>query len=283
MTDTGLYTVHAPIIQKARAGIPLGTCVYSGWLGNEPYATALSNYQQITPEVEGGYWWVYGKGAGWGGMDRLVEYARAYGMEVLYHCLRWWWDAQPPDVEAWITEAMQRYPDIFAWVVCNEAWNCWTGEPMYSQIEDSYRIARRVRPDCQLWYNGLLFHPLEQSRVMSLIDLGLVDAVGIQMHHDLQSPLDCYIPLVEWLASNRIPWAVTELDVSIYNTLPETFALQANAYREVAQFCLDYGAEFLAMWGVADCVSWLREYYPLPFGMDYSPKAAWAAIQNVLR
>ena len=260
--------------------------IRGGW-PTRPYATALSNYQQVTPEVELSYWWVYGPNFdgphGWAGMDALYKYALKWGFEIFGHCLRWCWDAQPPDIEAWITEAMKRYPSIYAWVVCNEAYNCWTGEPTIPMIEDSYRIARLIRPDAQLWYNGLLFHPLEQSRVMDLIDLGLVDAVGIQMHHDLDETLEQYSPLVEWLVSNRIPWAVTEYDCIIPNTLPETLQRQAERYREVAQFCLDYGAEWFGVWGIADCVSWQYGYYPLPFGMDYSPKPAWAAVKNTLR
>ena len=282
--NTSIYQVHCPVIQVARIGMPLGVAAYSGWLTNTAYETVLSNYQQITPEVEGGWWWVYGDNPhGWGGMDRLAEYARAYGMEVFYHCLRWCWGAQPPDPEAWIVEAMTRYPSIYAWVVVNEGYNCWNGTETIPMIEDSYRIARMVKPAAQLWYNGLLFNPVEWEPVKALISAGLVDSVGIQMHHDLDETLDQYAPFVEWLVANRVPWAVTELDVIIPNVLPETLQRQAGRYREVAQFCLDYGAEFLAMWGVSDANSWQYEYYPLPFGRDYSPKPAWAAVQNVLR
>lgn len=267
--------------------MPLGTAVYSGGLTNEAYITALSNYQMVTPEVELSYWWVYGPNFdgphGWAGMDALYKYANKWGFEIFGHCLRWCWDVQPPDVEVWIVEAMKRYPDIFAWVVANEAYNCWNGTPTIPMIAESFEIARMVKPAAQLWYNGLLFSPVEWEPVKALISAGLVDSVGIQMHHDLDETLDQYAPFVEWLQANRVPWAVTELDVIIPNVLPETLQRQAGRYREVAQFCLDYGAEFLAMWGVADCVSWQRAYYPLPFDWNYIPKAAWAALQTILR
>ena len=117
---------------------------------------------------------------------------------------------------------------------------------------------------------------------MALVDQGLCDAIGIQMHHDLDDTCEEYIPLVEWLQSNHIPWAVTELDVIIPNTLPDTLMRQANTYRYAVQLCMDYGAEFCAVWGVADCVSWQYDYYPLPFGRDYKPKPAWAILSEGL-
>ena len=272
--------VHLPMVYKYRSSLPLGAAVYSGNLANRDYLSVLANYQQITPEVEGGYWWVCEHG--WGGMDKLSEYARSNGLDIFYHCLRWWWDKQPPDVAAWITEAMRRYPDISDWVVVNEGYNCWTGEPTIPQIEESYYIAQRVLPAARLWYNGLLFDSLEQSRAMALVDAGLCDAIGIQMHHDLDDDCARYEPLVEWLQSNHVPWAVTELDVIIPNTLPDTLIRQAEAYGRVTELCLDYGAEFCAVWGVADCVSWQYDYYPLPFGRDYKPKPAWAILSEGL-
>ena len=134
--------VNLPMVYKYRSSLPLGAAVYSGALANRDYLSTLANYQQITPEVEGGYWWVCEHG--WGGMDKLSEYARSNGLDIFYHCLRWWLDKQPPDIGAWITEAMRRYPGVSDWVVVNEGYNCWTGEPTIPAIEESYYIAQRT-------------------------------------------------------------------------------------------------------------------------------------------
>ena len=56
-----LHTVHCPIIlNQHRARIPLGTCTHAGYFSDARHVDRLENYQIITPEVDGGYWWVYG-------------------------------------------------------------------------------------------------------------------------------------------------------------------------------------------------------------------------------
>lgn len=278
-----LYTVYCPAIQRLyQARTPFGTAAYSGCFGNAQYMAVMNQYSRLTPEVEGGFWYVYGKGMGWDGMDRLVRHAMSSGQTVFYHCLRWWFETQPDDIAEWIIEAMLRYPSIHAWVVVNEGYSCWTGAETIPLIEDSFRLARLLRPECQLWYNGLLFHPLEQERVKALVLAGLVDAVGIQMHHDLSDDCLDYVPFVEWLSTNGVPWACTELDIIIPNTLPATLELQAAAYRRVVELCTEYYAKFLTTWGVADCVSWQAKYYPLPFDMEYRPKPAWDVLTEAV-
>ena len=141
-------TTYLPLLTNAHS-IELGTAVSNLYIGDTRYNQILAaNFERITPEIEGGYWWIYGRGNGWGWMDNIVEIAEANDQEILYHNLRWWWEAQPPDIRVWITEAMTRYPMITDWVVVNEGWGyCNQTIPL---IDESFVIAREVRPDCSL-------------------------------------------------------------------------------------------------------------------------------------
>ena len=116
------YSVHIPMVSRSHS-IELGTAVADVYMWDDRYNEFLAeNFDRITPEVEGGYWYVYGLHNGWQPMDAIVQVAEENNQEVFYHCLRWWWETQPPDIRIWITEAMTRYPTITDWVVVNEGW-----------------------------------------------------------------------------------------------------------------------------------------------------------------
>ena len=180
---------------------------------------------------------------------------------------------QPPDIRIWITEAMTRYPTITDWVVVNEGWGyCNQTIPL---IDESFVIAREVRPDARLWYNGLLTDTCEQEQAIRLVQLGYADAIGIQMHLNLYSDLTVFIPLLEWLTFNNIPWAITEIDIIIpvYNDYYTN--LQTEMYGRVIELFLRYNGEFFSMWGVSDAVSWQASNFPLPIDLNYIPKPSW--------
>ena len=284
MIETCPHTVYMPIVQRKGKRLPLGTCVHPSYWRDPRYLSALSNYKVITPEVAGGWWWVYGGDGypahGWGDMDAIYQFAQDNGQRLISYPLRWWYpDAriQPPDIEAWITEVMERYPLIMDWQVVNEGWTVY-GIPTIAQIDESYQTARKVRWGARLWYNGILASDYEQEQVMRLVEEGLVDCVGIQCHHDLKTDHWPYAWFVYWMRKNHVPWAVTELDVCIPDTEPETLEAQAAMYANTVTMCRDYGAEFIATWGVADCVSWKRDFYPLPLDVNYQPKPAWREL-----
>ena len=206
-------------------------------------------------------------------MDTIVQIAEENEQEILYHCLRWWWEAQPPDIRIWITEAMTRYPTITDWVVVNEGWGyCNQTIPL---IDESFIIAREVRPDARLWYNGLLTDTCEQEQAIRLVQLGYADAIGIQMHLNLDADLDVFRPLLDWLQANNVAWAITELDVIVPVDNAYYRALQADIYGQVVELFLEYGGEFISMWGVSDAVSWQASNYPLPIDVNYLFKPAW--------
>lgn len=205
-------------------------------------------------------------------MDTIVEYANKRGLPVFYHCLSWSFLDQPADYNAWIVEAMTRYPSITDWVVVNEDYP----DP---DIVEKFQLARRTRPDTRLWYNGLFYDEAERIAAIRLVKEGLADAIGVQMHINLYPDMSIYTPLLEWLQANDVPWRITELDVSIPSPTPEFLSLQADVYELAMALCARYECEAVTVWGIADGVSnWLTLSYPLPFDGDYNPKPAWRVL-----
>jgi len=273
------HTTYLPLLTNAHS-IELGTAIHPGFMWDKRYSDILAeNFDRVTPEVAGGYWYVYGLHNGWQPMDTIVQIAEDNNQEILYHCLRWWWEAQPPDIRIWITEVMTRYPMITDWVVVNEGWGyCNQTIPL---IDESFVIAREVRPDARLWYNGLLTDTCEQEQAIRLVQLGYADAIGIQMHLNLYSDLTVFIPLLEWLTLNNIPWAITEIDIIIpvYNEYYTN--LQTEMYGRVIELFLRYNGEFFSMWGVSDAVSWQASNFPLPIDLNYLPKPSWFLLHGI--
>jgi GH35 family endo-1,4-beta-xylanase len=267
-------TTYLPLLTNAHS-IELGTAIHPGFMWDERYTDSLAtNFDRVTPEVAGGYWYVYGLHNGWQPMDAIVQIAEENNQEIFYHCLRWWWEAQPPDIRIWITEAMTRYPTITDWVVVNEGCDYY-GNVTIPQIDESFVIAREIRPDARLWYNGLLDGVAEQQQAIRLVQLGYADAIGIQMHLNLYSDIDVFRPLLDWLQANNVAWAITELDVIVPVDNAYYRDLQAHIYGQVVELFLEYGGEFISMWGVSDAVSWQKEYFPLPIDINYLFKPAW--------
>jgi GH35 family endo-1,4-beta-xylanase len=279
-----MITVKIPSLLKHwRPRLPWGTAYHPGYAVNPLYEPLVRKYYKIlTPEVCGCWYWVYGeKNYGWDDMDKLVEYARKTGKSVHYAHLRWWFpdaSTQPPDIYAWIYEAMTRYKySITDWTVCNEVW--WWDRQTITLVPDSYTYAKIVNPKARLFYNGLLFQEYEQEAVKSLIQLGLVQAVGVQFHHTLETNYGLYTNFLAWLKSNKVPWRISELDIEIPTVDdPELqmyyFEEQAKQYSIVLSIAREYKPFEIGFWGPGDGWSWAGDH-PLLFDKQCKPKPAY--------
>jgi GH35 family endo-1,4-beta-xylanase len=285
------------MVMRNWRGMPLGTCTHPSYLLDERHWQILvDDYQMITPEVAGGYWWVYGgpisgEGHGWDDMDWLVQWAANNGKQMHYHCLRWWWEDQPADPLGWIEEAMRRYPGIMEWIVVNEGW-CYTGATI-PLIDESYIKAREIAnklaeereegedaPKRRLWYNGLFIRENENEEVKRLVEMGLVDAVGIQMHIDLNEDFDIFIPFLWWLKKNGVPWRISEMDVAIPDMSDANLAAQAGQYARSVDLLGEFGGESHSTWGPSDDRSWLAKSFPTPRDIYVQPKPAWEVLRG---
>jgi len=285
MTDTPvLQQVLCPMVMRKWRGMPLGTCTHPSYLADvRHWQILVDDYQMITPEVAGGYWWVYGSTFGgphgWGDMDALNAFAIEHQKIMHYHCLRWWWEDQPTDPLAWIEEAMRRYPNITEWIVVNEGW--WDADPTIPLIDESYIWARQVRPDARLWYNGLFLKEKEQTEVKRLVEMELVDAVGIQFHIDLDEDFEIFLPFLEWLRANGVPWRISEMDVAICDMSDANLAAQAGQYARSVDLLGEFNGESHSTWGPSDDRSWLAKSFPTPRDIYVQPKPAWEVLRGV--
>ncbi len=136
-------------------------------------------------------------------MDNIYNFAKQNGIPVKAHTLVWgaqapnWINGLSPneqaaEIEEWIRDFCNRYPDIDMIDVVNEAveghapagyarsafGNDW--------ITKSFQLARQYCPNAILIYNDYNFLTWNTDEIMTLIqpavDAGVVDAVGLQAH-----------------------------------------------------------------------------------------------------
>ncbi len=112
-----------------------------------------------------------------------------------------------------------------------------------------------------------------------------IDAVGLQMHINLQTPSVQEIrETIEMFGSLGIKVIITEMDISIYNDIPneegfenqkiitsEILDLQAERYFNVFECFKNYGKTGIltdvVLWGITDRFSW-RNDFPVPKRID---------------
>ncbi len=254
-------------------------------------------------------------------IDQLVDRARQTGLPAEFQHIipdEWRWYPDSAQTEKLTPEAgeeilrthvrtvMERYKDtVTLWSVVNEAINGdakggFTHNPWYDALGINYiRVAfdeaRKTAPDATLMYNDF---DLENDRtkraqvhefLQLLIDAGLVDAVGIQMHYDASHLPDKagVLEAMKEIGSWGVSVHVTELDVDLtqFQGTPEQKLLkQAQIYKEMMSAFLEsgYGATF-STFGFTDLTSMFGTdkspealaAAPLPFDSDLNPKAAY--------
>ncbi len=253
--------------------------------------------------------------------DYLVEFAAANRMKLRGHTLVWhrqipkWLaaggftrDELVAILKNHIQTLVGRYRGkIAAWDVVNEAIDDRTGGyrtdsfwhknlgPDYIAL--AFRFAREADPRAALYYNDYSAEAMNAKSdgvyklVAGLVKEGApVDGVGWQMH--LENGFRVapeHRENARRLAALGLEISITELDVRARLPLtPEASAAQADAYRDVARFCLAEAAcKAIVTWGLTDRHSWIPNEFPgtgdaLIFDRDYRPKPAYRAMAEVL-
>jgi endo-1,4-beta-xylanase len=275
------YYAFIPIVTKA--SILVGTAIAQVFFSVPGYTDHVAdNYGLIVPEVEGKY--DYYQEHGWSGMDEIVEFSEANGLDVHYHTLIWYWSL-PPDSCAWITEAMTRYPTIHDWDVLNEHWTE-TGTTSSIDAVQVFECAREARPDARLWYNGVFSNSNEREHAVALMRAGLIDGIGIQFHIGLGWDISEQIKTIREIENYGGFWRVSELDIRLLlPPSPEDILAQAEMYNMITELCQNSKTcTDITVWGAADNVSWIRVQYPgfgmaTPFDLYYQPKIFWERMQ----
>jgi endo-1,4-beta-xylanase len=173
-------------------------------------------------------------------------------------------------------------------------------------IDNAFRWAREADPKAQLVINESNLESDAKKR-QAMFDLvkGMkargvpVDAIGLQMHIDVQKPSAADIKAtIEFFAPLGVKVMITQMDMSIYSSASEakktpTTALlnaQAQRYKEIFAVFKEEAqkgllADIVMIWGTSDNTSWLnnqpvpgRTDAPLLFDTKLKAKPAFYAL-----
>ncbi|WP_445928850.1 endo-1,4-beta-xylanase [Marinimicrobium sp. C2-29] len=199
----------------------------------------MQYWDQITPENEGKWGSVEGTRDqyDWGPLDDIYDFARANDIPVKAHVLVWGsqqpnWIAslspeeQREEIEEWIVDYCDRYPDTEMIDVVNEALPSHApatyAESAYGDdwILESFRLAREHCPDAILIYNDYNFMTWDTDAIIEMIEpiveSGYVDALGLQAH-GLYAPRVWTAQEIEdkldQIAQLGLPMYVSEYDI----------------------------------------------------------------------
>lgn len=308
----------APAATPLRRPVPLGASVQARHFDDPGYEAAFRReFASMTPENEMKMEIIQPQPGvfNFGPADELVTRARQAGKAVRGHALVFGtqtppWVGRlllPSDAEAalrdHITTVMEHFDeDVREWDVVNEALgpdgsyrsNPWFDKLGPRYVELAFRIAREVDPKATLVYNEFaadvsgIKRDATANLVRGLKEKGLVDAVGLQMHHSLataptREALESTMRMYEQMG---VQVQVTEMDVIAGGpgALSDRLNIQADAYRRAAETCAAVRAcTRFTVWGVSDAYSWMGvDELPLLLDASNQPKPALAAVRDVL-
>ncbi|MGN9768235.1 endo-1,4-beta-xylanase [Micromonospora sp. SD12] len=239
--------------------------------------------------------------------DRIVNHARANGMQVRGHTLAW--HSQQP---AWmqnmsgtalraamlnhVTQVATHYRGkIHSWDVVNEAFaDGSTGARRDSNlqrtgndwIEAAFRAARTADPNAKLCYNDYNTDDWTHAKTQAVYTMvrdfkqrGVpIDCVGLQSHFNSASPYPGnYRTTLSSFAALGVDVQITELDIE------GSGSSQATTYRNVVTDCLAVTrCTGITVWGIRDTDSWRASGTPLLFDGNGNKKPAYDATLSAL-
>jgi endo-1,4-beta-xylanase len=212
-----------------------------------------------------------------------------------------------------VSDIVKKFPQIQEWVVVNEPYlstpqyNYTRPDALYQIIGADYisiafKAAREANPQAKLIYNDTLNHSLSSGinsmtttltneNIMPLIQQGLIDGVGMQMHIDSSRPPSTD-DVIKAMDSYGVPIYITELDVDISGLTgsdKEKGTIQADLFANVLEACLSAKqCVSFTFWNIGDKYSWLELYMnkpnanATPFDDELKPKSAYYAMLQVL-
>ncbi|MFC8817056.1 endo-1,4-beta-xylanase [Streptomyces rochei] len=294
----------------AAQGRYFGTAVAAGHLGEADYAATLDReFNSATPENEM-KWDATEPSRGtftFSAADRVVDHARAQGMDVRGHTLVW--HSQLPSwvgalgaadlrgaMNDRINQVMGRYKgQIHSWDVVNEAFQdgdsgARRSSPFQDKlgdgyIEEAFRTARAADPAAKLCYNDYNTDGVnaKSTAVYAMVKdfkaRGVpIDCVGFQGHFNSNSPVPADLRAnLQRFADLGVDVQITELDIEGSGTA------QADAYARVVDACLAVDrCTGITVWGVTDKYSWRSGGTPLLFDGNYEAKPAYDAVLAAL-
>ncbi|MBB5803931.1 endo-1,4-beta-xylanase [Saccharothrix ecbatanensis] len=294
----------------AESGRYFGTAVAANKLGDSTYVGILNReFKMVTAENEmkmdatepsqGQF--------SYANADRIVNHARAQGMQVRGHALAW--HSQQP---GWmqnmsgtalrnamlnhVTQVATYYRGkIHSWDVVNEAFQDGSSGARRDSnlqrtgndwIEAAFRAARAADPGAKLCYNDYNTDDWTHAKTQAVYRLvqdfkqrGVpIDCVGLQSHFNSQSPVPGnYQTTLQNFANLGVDVQITELDIEGSGTA------QAQNYERVVKACLAVArCAGITVWGIRDTDSWRASGTPLLFDGSGNKKPAYTSTLNAL-
>ncbi|MGC4808810.1 endo-1,4-beta-xylanase [Micromonospora sp. DT233] len=239
--------------------------------------------------------------------DRIVNHARANGMQVRGHALAW--HMQQP---SWaqnmsgsalrsamlnhVTQVATYYRGkIHSWDVVNEAFDDGNNGARRDSnlqrtgndwIEAAFRAARAADPGAKLCYNDYNTDNWSWAKTQAVYNMvrdfksrGVpIDCVGFQSHFNSGSPYPSnYRTTLSNFAALGVDVQITELDIE------GSGSSQATAFRNVTNDCLAVPrCNGITVWGIRDTDSWRASGTPLLFDGNGNKKQAYTAVLEAL-
>jgi endo-1,4-beta-xylanase len=191
----------------------------------------------------------------------------------------------------------------YDWKDClrNSPWN--KAEKTY--IEEAFLAARAADPDARLFYNDFNLNNIRKSRATYLMvkDINerypnaggrpLIDGIGMQTHHHLNTNPDTVKAATELFASLGVEIAVSEMDIVANNGgdindsrlgawNEAASRKQAELYAKLFKIYKDNAAHItrVTFWGLDDGTSWRSVNNPTLLDRNYGLKPAFFAVQD---
>ncbi|MEV0155548.1 endo-1,4-beta-xylanase [Micromonospora sp. NPDC050686] len=299
-------TLGASAAEKGRY---FGAAVAAYKLSDSQYAGILNReFNSVTPENEM-KWDATEPSQGqfnYSSADRIVNHARANGMQVRGHALAW--HSQQP---GWaqnlsgsalrqamlnhVTQVATYYRGkIYAWDVVNEAYADSGGGRRDSNlqrtgndwIEAAFRAARAADPGAKLCYNDYNTDNWTWAKTQGVYNMvkdfkarGVpIDCVGFQSHFNSGSPYPSnYRTTLQNFADLGVDVQITELDIE------GSGSTQATTYGNVVRDCLAVSrCTGITVWGIRDSDSWRASGTPLLFDGNGNKKQAYTSVLDAL-
>lgn len=236
----------------------------------------IDYWDQITPENEGKWSSVEGTRDqyNWASVDESYDYSREHGIPFKQHTFVWgnqspgWIESLPPaeqaaEIEEWIRDFCERYPDTEMIDVVNESTPghapAGYAESAFGSdwIIDVFNLADEYCPNSVLIlndYNVLTWNTDEFITMATpAVNAGVVDAIGLQAHgmedwslSDLEANLNKVLTL-------GLPVYIAEYDVNIENDQEQLEVMQE-------QFTFFYehpSVKGITLWGYVYGSTWV--------------------------
>src|SRR5579863_2188485 len=261
------------------------------------------------------------------GGDALVAFAQAHNMVVRGHTLVWHrqvpdWVTKGNYTAAQLSKLLKDHihsvmthyaAKVYAWDVVNEAFNedgtirhdIWYDQPGIGAgqgteyIEQALRWAHESDPAAKLFYND---YDAEEVNKKSYAIYAMaqdfkkrgvpLDGVGFQTHispnFDDPAKIDSYAKNLGRFANLGLELHITELDIRLSDSNPESLAKQAKLYGEITKLCVEQPAcKLIQTWGFTDKHSWIPQFYKgqgwaLLWDDNYQKKPAYMAVRDAL-